>query len=93
MENEDPTPKLPRAQDDPLFLHVPLACQVKGNEAAEAKVSSETLLENNWIARRELHRASYLHSPRTMRKYRLGRLYEVNICRFCIFQMSMFSSW
>lgn len=42
MEGEEPVPKLPRAQDEPLFLHVPLNGQGKGEGATDVKVCSCT---------------------------------------------------
>lgn len=38
MQNEEPVPKLPPAQNEPLFLHVPLDGQGKGDGAADVKV-------------------------------------------------------
>lgn len=39
MESEEPVLKLPPAQRDPLFLHVPLDHHGKGDGAADVKVS------------------------------------------------------
>lgn len=38
MQNEEPVPKLPPAENEPLFLHVPLDGQGKGDGAADVKV-------------------------------------------------------
>lgn len=38
MQSEEPMLKLPPAQNEPLFLHVPLDGQGKGDGAADVKV-------------------------------------------------------
>lgn len=38
MESEEPVPRLPHAQDEPLFLHVPLDGQGQGGGASDVKV-------------------------------------------------------
>lgn len=38
MGSEEPMLKLPPAQDEPLFLHVPLDGQGKGDGSADIKV-------------------------------------------------------
>lgn len=40
MSGEEPVPKLPAAQDEPLFLHVQLNGQGKGDGTADVKVCS-----------------------------------------------------
>ena len=38
MQGEEPVPKLPPAENEPLFLHVPLDGQGKGDGPADVKV-------------------------------------------------------
>lgn len=44
MRSEEPMPKLPPAENEPLFLHVPLDGQGKGDGAADMKVRSKTFI-------------------------------------------------
>lgn len=41
MEKDEPAPKLPPAQDDPLFLHKPLDSQEKGDGVVDVKVKTD----------------------------------------------------
>lgn len=42
MEKDKPVPKLPPAQDDPLFLHKPLDGQGEGDGVTDVKVTTDS---------------------------------------------------
>lgn len=67
MKNEEPIPKLPPAQNEPLFLHVPLDGQGKGDGAADVKVRHRPFF---WVPLRSL---IYLYRSRVVRR---GRCFE-----------------